>query len=119
MSTDEVTIQKLVAKAASLLKKAPMLTVPQATNFSSEQSTNPALQMRVRRMMLLSKKQGDITSFPMEMNVDISLPMPTVSTLASPPIAAAAAASLSATTSSVSNTLVSSTTSSTTSFNQQ
>ena len=107
MSTDEVTIQKLVAKAASLLKKAPMLTVPQAMRaaiFSSEQSTNPALQMRVRRMMLLSKKQGDITSFPMEMNVDISSPMPTVSTLASSPIAAAAAASVSATTSSVSNT---------------
>ena len=29
MSADEETIQKLVVKAASLLKMAPMLTVPQ------------------------------------------------------------------------------------------
>ena len=63
MPSDEVTIQKLVAKAAPLLKKAPMLTVPQgmrAAIFSSAQSTNPTLQMRVRRM-LSNQADGDIS----------------------------------------------------------
>lgn len=77
-------------KAASLLKMAPMLTVPQgmrAANFSSAQSTNPALQMRVRRMLAKDT--------PPPTNVDITSPMPTVSTLSTPP---AAPASTSATT---------------------
>ena len=109
MSTDEDAVQKLVGKAASLILKAPILTVPQAmraANFSSAQSTNPALQMRVRRMLGVRKKNENDMSFPVEMNIDISSPMPTVSTLASTPMATAAAASLSAPSSSVSHYFV-------------
>jgi len=90
MSTDESTIQKLVKKAASLLKKAPMLTVPQAmraANFSSAQSTNPALQMRIRRM--LSNPKFAIDAPPTTINT--SSPMPTISTLSTPPEAPSAA----------------------------
>ena len=108
MSTDEDAVQKLVGKAASLILKAPILTVPQAmraANFSSAQSTNPALQMRVRRMLVRKKNEND-TSFPVEMNIDISSPMPTVSTLASTPMATVAAASLSAPSSSGSHYFV-------------
>ena len=84
MSTDESTIQKLVAKAASLLKMAPVLTVPQAmraANFSSAQSTNPALQMRICRM--LSNPKFAFDTSPTSINT--SSPMPTISTLSSPP----------------------------------
>ena len=99
MSTDEDAVQKLVGKAASLILKAPILTVP-------PQSTNPALQRRVRRMLGVRKKNENDMSFPVEMNIDISSPMPTVSTLASTPMATAAAASLSAPSSSVSHYFV-------------
>ena len=94
MSADEVTIQKLVVKTASLLKKAPMLTVPQAmraANLSSEKSKNPALQMRVRRM--LSNPKHAVDTPPT--SIDITSPMPTISTLSPPPVAPA---SVSATT---------------------
>ena len=92
MSSDEVTIQKLVAKAASLLKNAPKLTVLQgmrAANFSSAQSTNPALQMRVRRM--LSNQKFAVDTPPT--NVDITSPMHTISILSSPPVAPASISS--------------------------
>ena len=88
MSADEETLWKLVMKAASLLKKAPMLTVPQAmcaANFSSEQNTNPALQMRVRRM--LSNPKFAVDTPPT--SIDITSPMPTVSTFSPPPVAPA------------------------------
>ena len=89
MSTDEVDVQKLATKAASLLLKAPILTtVPQAmcaAKFSDAQSTNPALQMRVRRMLSNNKKEA-YSLPPVGVSVDISSPMPTVSTLSSPPV---------------------------------
>jgi len=77
MSANESYLQKLVLKTASLLKKAPMLTVPQAmraANFSSTQSTDPALQMRVRRMLPSRKNVDDIT--PPD-DVILTSPMPT------------------------------------------
>ena len=88
MSTDEVDVQKLATKAALLLLKAPILTVPQAmraAKFSDAQSTNPALQMRVRRMLSNNKKEA-YSLPPVGVSVDISSPMPTVSTLSSPPV---------------------------------
>ena len=94
MSANESYLQKLVLKTASLLKKAPMLTVPQAmraANFSSTQSTDPALQMRVRRMLPSRKNVDDIT--PPD-DVILTSPMPTVSTLSTPPPMAAASVSV-------------------------
>ena len=64
MSANKSYLQKLVLKTTTLLKKAPVLTVPQAlraANFSSTQSTDPALQMRVRRMLPSRKNVDDIT----------------------------------------------------------
>ena len=103
MSSDEVTNQKLVAKAASLLKKAPMLTVPQgmhAANLSSAQSTNPALQMRVHCM--LSNPRFAVDAPPT--NVDITSPMHTISILSSPPVDPASISSAATTLSSADGT---------------
>jgi hypothetical protein len=52
MSLIESDDDNLIRKCASLLLKAPMLTLPQAmraSQFSDAQSKNPAMQMRVRR----------------------------------------------------------------------
>ncbi len=91
MSVDKEYVQKLVQNTASLLKKAPMLTVPQAiraANFSSAQSTTPSLQMRVRGLLMNLKFVADAPPI----HVNFTLPMPTVSTLSSPPDAAASVA---------------------------
>jgi hypothetical protein len=71
-----------------------MLSVPQAmraVNFSSTQSTYPALQMRVRRLLSNPKFVADTPSPPTR-HVNFSTPMPTVSTLSTPLVATASVA---------------------------
>jgi hypothetical protein len=80
MSANKNYLQKLVRKTTTLLKSAPMLTVPQAmraANFSSAQSADPTLQMRVGRAL----KKSKVDDIPPPNNVELTSPMPTVSTL--------------------------------------
>jgi hypothetical protein len=82
-------LQKLVRKTATLLKRALMLTIPQAmraANFSSTQSADLTLKMRVRRAL----KKTKVDDIPPPNNVELTSPMPTVSTLTTPPTVAAA-----------------------------
>jgi hypothetical protein len=94
MSANENYLQKLVRKTTTLLKSAPMLTVPQvmhAANFLSAQSTDPTLQMRVRCTL----KKSKVDDIPPPNNVELTSPMPTVSTLSTPPTVAAASSGVS------------------------
>jgi hypothetical protein len=89
MSASKSYIQKMVQKSASLLKSALVLTVPQAmraANNSLAQSSNPALQMRVRHAL---KRKRNVDDTPPD-DVKLTSPMPTVSTLSTPPTVAAA-----------------------------
>jgi hypothetical protein len=89
MSANNSYLQKLVQKTATLLKRAPMLTVPQAmraANFLSAQSADLALQIRVCRTL----KKTKVDDIPPPNDVELTSPMPTVSTLTTPPTVAAA-----------------------------
>ena len=98
MLSIEPDVQNKVKAAASILKKAPFLKVPQAmraAKFSDAQSSNPALQMRVRRARAAL---APIEHTLIGSSIELSSPIPTLSTLSSTPVNAAAASSSSATT---------------------
>ena len=88
MSVSDVDLQKWVQKAASLLIDAPVLKVPQAMlaiNFSTEESKDPAMQMKVRRKFATMTKLHNAMSTVL-VGETVSVPccsLPTTSTISS------------------------------------
>jgi len=87
MSVSDTDLKKRVKKAASLLFHAPVLKVPQAmraANFTNEESSDPTMQMKVRRAFKAMKEMVQKTeSKIIGRSVSVLFLSPTTSTISS------------------------------------